>query len=151
MMQSSMGCTLRITATSNKIRALAAPEKVKEFNKALTKADIAAEENNARKKEAEIQRLEEKYDEILKDFMSKEKKAKNMKKEHIKTVGYYNTKREVDRELGKNRRDLLSKVAVMYKAEKEEFLQKFRIFQLHKWEILKVVKAKMLDQKIKNL
>ena len=33
MMKSAMGCTLRITASSNKIRALAEPEKVKEFNK----------------------------------------------------------------------------------------------------------------------
>ena len=37
MMHSSLGCTLKITAASNKIRALAEPEKVKEFNKALTK------------------------------------------------------------------------------------------------------------------
>lgn len=33
MMQSAVGCTLKITAVSNKIRALAEPEKVKEFNK----------------------------------------------------------------------------------------------------------------------
>ena len=51
MMHSSLGCTLKITAASNKIRALAEPEKVKEFNRALTKQEIMAEENANKKKE----------------------------------------------------------------------------------------------------
>jgi len=54
MMHSDMGCTLRITATSNRIRALAAPEKIKEFNRALTKQELTEEENNAKKKELYI-------------------------------------------------------------------------------------------------
>ena len=62
MMNSSMGCTLRISPYSNKIRGLVEPEKVKEFNKALTKAEIFAEENAAKKKEQYVQALEEKYD-----------------------------------------------------------------------------------------
>ncbi len=37
MMESAIGCTLKITASSNRIKALAAPEKVKEFNVAMTK------------------------------------------------------------------------------------------------------------------
>ena len=49
-----------------------------------------------------------------------------------------------------HRRDLLTKVAHLYKQEKDEFYQKYRLFQLHKWEILKVVKAQMLAQKIKE-
>ena len=62
MMHSSMGCSLRIAPQSNKIRGLVEPEKVKEFNKALTKAEITAEENAAKKKEQYVQALEEKYD-----------------------------------------------------------------------------------------
>ena len=65
MMQSSMGCTLRITAASNKIRGLAEPEKIKEFNKALTKSEITAGENASKKKELYVQGLEEKYDSKL--------------------------------------------------------------------------------------
>ena len=40
-MHSFVGCTVKITGTSTKIRALAEPEKIKEFNKALTKNEIA--------------------------------------------------------------------------------------------------------------
>jgi len=54
MMHSSLGCTLKITAASNKIRALAEPEKVKEFNKQLTKAEIAAEDNANKKKDVYV-------------------------------------------------------------------------------------------------
>jgi len=54
MMHSALGCTVRITAASNKIRAIAEPEKVKEFNKAMTKSEMAAEEMNAKKKEIYI-------------------------------------------------------------------------------------------------
>lgn len=50
MMHSIVGCSVRITATSTKIRAFAEPEKVKEFNKALTKNEIAQEENKERRK-----------------------------------------------------------------------------------------------------
>ena len=51
MMQSFSGCTLRMMANSNKIRAIAEPEKPKEFNKELTKAEIAQYENQAKKHE----------------------------------------------------------------------------------------------------
>ena len=50
----------------------------------------------------------------------------------------------MEREMRGHRRDLLTKVAHLYKQEKDEFYQKYRLFQLHKWEILKVVKAQML-------
>lgn len=72
--------------------------------------------------------------------MKKERPQKNCKRENIDIAGFYKTKKEMDRELGKNRRDILSKVANIYKQEQEEFYQKYRIFQLHKWEILKVCK-----------
>ena len=68
-MHSFVGCTIKMTGTSTKIRALAEPEKIKEFNKAMTKNELALEENNARKKELYVQELEEKYDQILKDFL----------------------------------------------------------------------------------
>ena len=45
--------------------------------------------------------------------------------------------------MGKHRRELLSKVAKMYKQEKERFYEKYRLFQLHKWEILRSVKEVM--------
>ena len=51
----------------------------------------------------------------------------------------------------KHRRQVLGKVATLYKNEKEVFFQKYRIFQLHKWEILKQVKQRMLEQKIKEV
>ena len=42
-LESIVGCTVRIRPSSTKIRALAEPEKVKEFNKALSKSEIDAE------------------------------------------------------------------------------------------------------------
>ena len=54
MMESSVGCTLKITASSNRIKALAAPEKIKEFNAAKTKNELTAEENAAKRKEEYI-------------------------------------------------------------------------------------------------
>ena len=79
-----MGCTLKIVAASAKLRALQEPEKVKEFNKAMTKSELNAEENAARQKENYVKELEEKYDEILKKFLAKEERnKKNIKKENI--------------------------------------------------------------------
>ena len=123
MMQSTMGCTLRIAPSSNKIRGLAEPEKIKEFNKALTKAEIAAEENAAKKKENYVKELEEKYDgklvimfgfnlilylffllEILQKYLLQEAQRKNLKQENIQTMGFYKTKKELDLEMGKHRR-----------------------------------------------
>ena len=46
---------------------------------------------------------------------------------------------------------MLKEVASLYNKEREEFYQKYRIFQLHKWEILRVVKQRMLAQKIENV
>ena len=40
MMHSFVGCTIKITGSSTKIRALAEPEKAKEFNKAMTKTEL---------------------------------------------------------------------------------------------------------------
>ena len=51
MMRSVVGCTIKITVASSKIRALSEPEKAKEFNRILTKAEIIAEENLNKKKE----------------------------------------------------------------------------------------------------
>lgn len=51
MMFSFQGCTLKIKATSNRIRAMEAPEKRKEFNRTMTKAELLGQENNAKKKE----------------------------------------------------------------------------------------------------
>ena len=42
-------------------------------------------------------------------------------------------------------------MATIYNKEREDFYQKYRIFQLHKWEILKVVKQRMLEEKIKEV
>lgn len=64
-MHSDLGCTLRIKAASNKIRALAEPEKVKEFNKALTKSEMTAEETAAKKHIQYIEGLEAKYNSKL--------------------------------------------------------------------------------------
>ena len=47
-MQSSMGCTLRMSAASNKICGLVEPEKIKEFNKAATKSELNATEKAAK-------------------------------------------------------------------------------------------------------
>ena len=93
MMESAIGCTLKITASSNRIKALAAPEKVKEFNVAMTKGQLAQAENEAKRKEVYIQDLEEKYDELLKDYLKKERHRKNAKKENMETVGFYKTKK----------------------------------------------------------
>ena len=69
----------------------------------------------------------------------------------MEAVGFYNTKKELDREMGKHRRELLTKVAQLYKQEREEFYQKYRLFQLHKWEILKVIKKRMMEQRMRDL
>jgi SAM-dependent MidA family methyltransferase len=57
----------------------------------------------------------------------------------------------MDHEMGKHRRQFLSQVAQLYQTEKEEFYQKYRIFQLHKWEILKAIKKNMLQKKIREM
>ena len=59
---SYIGCTIKIKPSSAKIRALAEPEKVKEFNRQMTKSEIAAIENAAKKHEQYVQSLEEKYE-----------------------------------------------------------------------------------------
>ena len=61
MMHSKLGCTLRITASSNKVQNSNEPEKVKSFNKFLSKADIAAEEYEQRQQDLHVQGLEEKF------------------------------------------------------------------------------------------
>ena len=61
MMHSDLGCVMKITGSSNKVQNLSVPEKFKTFNRSLTKAEIAAEENEVRRKELYVQRLEEKY------------------------------------------------------------------------------------------
>ena len=91
------------------------------------------------------------FAEILKKYLKKQENARNIKQEHIDQVGFYSTKKELDREMGKHRREVLSRVAYLYQQEKEEFYQKYRVFQLHKWEILKFVKQKMLADKIKQV
>ena len=39
----------------------------------------------------------------------------------------------------------------MYKQEKEQFYEKYRLFQLHKWEILRSVKEVMFQQKLQQV
>ena len=95
MMHSFVGCSLKITGTSTKIRALAEPEKVKKFNEALTKNEIAQEENLARKKELEVQELEEKYDQLLKDFLKKTEAQVDLKKINKESAAVYSSKKEI--------------------------------------------------------
>ena len=66
--------------------------------------------------------------EILQKYLQQEANRKNLKQENIQTMGFYKTKKELDLEMGKHRRELLQKVAVLYKQEREEFYQKYRIF-----------------------
>lgn len=67
-----------------------------------------------------------------------------MKKENTQNAAFYKTKREIELEVSKHRREVLKKSADIYKHEKEELYMKFRLFQLHKWDILKTIKQKML-------
>ena len=53
--------------------------------------------------------------------------------------------------MGKHRRELLVNVGDVYRKEREEFYQKYRYFQLHKWEILKLIKQEMLAQKVTDV
>ena len=57
-----------------------------------------------------------------------DREIRNLRKEHVQNVGFFNTQKDLQREMGKHRRELLSKVAQVYKAEKSEFYQKYRIF-----------------------
>ena len=148
MMHSLVGCSLNISATSTKIRALAEPEKIKEFNKAQTKGEKAQEENNVKKKEQYVKELEEKYDDLLKEYLRTEQEKKDVKKINKKAAAVYDTQKVLAVEMNKHRRELLSTVATLYKKEKEEFNQKYRHFQMHKWEILKSVKQNLLNQKM---
>jgi len=52
--------------------------------------------------------------EILREYLKGEPKCRNLKKEHIENVGFYNTRKELDRETGKHRRQFLSHVAHLY-------------------------------------
>ena len=62
MMTSVAGCTLRITAASTKIRAHDEPEKVREFNRQLTKSEIAQGEHGFKRRETYVMGLETKYE-----------------------------------------------------------------------------------------
>lgn len=42
-------------------------------------------------------------------------------------------------------------MATLYKKEREQFNEKYRYFQLHKWEILKGIKQNLLEQKLKEV
>ena len=46
----------------------------------------------------------------------------------METVGFYKDKKEIEQEMRKHRRQVLGKIATVYKNEKEEFFQKYRIF-----------------------
>ena len=61
----------------------------------MTKGQLAQAENDAKRKEVYIQDLEEKYDEILKDYLKKERQRKNAKQENMETEGFYKTKKEM--------------------------------------------------------
>lgn len=74
-----------------------------------------------------------------------------MKKINMETQGKYKLQKDTDLETQFHRRKVLKTVANAYKTEKEDFYQKYRVFQLHKWEILKCIKAKLLEQKIKEV
>ena len=69
----------------------------------------------------------------------------------METQGNFKVQKDSDLETQFHRRKVLKTVANIYKTEKDEFYQKYRYFQLHKWDILKVVKANMLEQKIKQV
>ena len=66
--------------------------------------------------------------EILKKYLVKEKPTKNLKRENAENVGFFKTKKEIELEMNKHRRDVLNQVAKIYKHEKEEFQQKYRLF-----------------------
>ena len=57
---------------------------------------------------------------------------------------------EEKRQFQQNRRRVLNTFAAINQAEKEEFDQKYRYFQVHKWTILKAIKENMLEYKIKR-
>lgn len=61
--------------------------------------------------------LEEKYAEILKDYMRQDGEKEDMMKVNKETAGIYSTKKEIQIEMGKHRRELLQKVASLYKQE----------------------------------
>ena len=64
----------------------------------------------------------------MKEYLQKERPTKNVKKEYVEQIGFYNTKKEMEREMAKHRRDLLTQVANIYKKEKSDFYQKYRLF-----------------------
>ena len=64
----------------------------------------------------------------MKDYLKKERQRKNAKQENMETEGFYKTKKEMELEMGKHKRQVLQKVASLYKNEKEEFYQKYRTF-----------------------
>ena len=60
--------------------------------------------------------------------------------EHVQIAGSYAEQMRFKRAIQRQRREVLAKVAEIYKKEKEEFYEKYRYFKLHKWKILKAVK-----------
>ena len=65
---------------------------------------------------------------ILKEYLKRERPLKNLKRENAENVGFYKTKKDLEIEMSKHRREVLQKVAVLYKQEKSEFIQKYRLF-----------------------
>ena len=148
MMHSISGCTLQITSSSTKIRAHLEPEKVKEFNKAMTTTEMNQEEKEKRKREQYVLSLEEKYDDMREEFLRNQEVPKDIKKVNRKIAAVYAAAKEIKIETGKNRRELLCKVAAIYKKEKDDFYGKYRYFQSNKWKFLRAVKQNMLEEKI---
>ena len=66
-----------------------------------------------------MQELEEKYDQLLKAFIKKTEAQVDLKKINKEAAAVYSTKKEIQLEMGKHRRELLGKVANLYKHEKQ--------------------------------
>lgn len=85
---------------------------------------------------------------MLREYLNKTRSKRNFIKEHVKTAHTFGEEMMAKREMQKQRRAVLNKVAEVYQKEKEDFNAKYRYFQLHKWEILKAVKQTMFENKM---
>lgn len=148
-LRSTLGCTIELLAMPphSSLLTMKTAVKTKEVQMA-----IYAEQERLRKEKEQIrylQEVEDKFTAMRKEYemkMESQVDQKDFKEKNAAQVWDQNELKQQGLLNQKIRREILTTVSKTYLQEKEEFLQKYRYFQLKKWEILKSVKKQMMTE-----
>lgn len=72
----------------------------------------------------------------------------NFVKQNLEELSVFDLVQAQKKEARQSKKDQLTKIVALKKAENDNFFQKYRHFLMHKWDILKFIKQKMLEKKI---